>query len=324
MKIDLVIDATCVPRARVHGTRHAALETLFARGDALALETSELESCLRVLFDIPRGRTLPVAALSLLGDGFDPAGDYWLRLEPVHLRADRSHLLLVSLPPNDIAPAEAEALQTVLAPHLARDGYELHAGTPQRWYARAPRRLDLQTHAPQDCIGVLDERHLPSGADGASLRRLVTEAQMLLHALPMNETREASGKLAVNGIWPWGGGSMIAIPNSHYSRAFSDDPVVRGMARASAAQAMPLPRAADELLAQQADSDDPLVVCGTTGESLADIERRWVAPFAGELGRGRIEELRLLLIGRDGGARTITRRHLRRWWRRSRPLASYD
>ena len=321
MKFDLVIDATCVPRDRAQPKRLAALEMLLARGDAFPFDATDLESCLRVLFGIAREPALPTAALSLLGDGLDPAAGYWLRLEPVHLRADRTRLLLVALPPNDIAPAEADALRTALAPHLAREGYELHRGTLERWYVRAPRRLDLHTQAPQACVGALDERHLPSGTDGASLRRLVTEAQMLLHALPVNEAREANGKLAVNGVWPWGGGSMIAIGGSHFSHAFSDDPIVRGMARASGAHASPLPRAAEDLIACPADRGDALVVCTTASDSLADIERRWVAPLAQELRRGRMTALRLVLIGREGAnARRIARNHLRRWWRRSRPL----
>ena len=113
MKIDFVIDA-CLP-APDAGTRHATLERFIARGDSIALDAVDLESCLRALFDLPHGQALAAAPLSLLGDGAEPGSDEWLRLDPVHLRADRSRLLLMPLPPGDISPAEAEILHAALA-----------------------------------------------------------------------------------------------------------------------------------------------------------------------------------------------------------------
>ena len=137
MKIDLVIDAHCPPQPGDGEERHAVLERLVARGDAFTLQASSLEDCLRVLFGIAREEPLPAAALSLLGDGIDPGDAYWVRLDPVHLRAERAGLRLVVLPPGDLEADEADALRGALAPHLAQERYALVAPQPQRWLPAA-------------------------------------------------------------------------------------------------------------------------------------------------------------------------------------------
>jgi hypothetical protein len=287
----------------------------------------------------------------MLGDGTDPGSDEWLRLDPVHLRADRSRLLLIPLPPGELSPAEAGILHAALAGHFAQSGFELVSSPTGGLYLRLPRPLDLQTQPPQACAGALDEQHLPAGRDGAELRRLVTEAQMLLHELPLNAAREASGKLPVTGVWPWGNGRMPAIARSRYTHAYSDDPVVRGIARASGAESAALPVDAAGLarlpaaragiaklpaaragianlpavpagVAKLPPDASLLVVCTTAGTPLAAIEHDWLDPLARKIEAGAIAQLRLLLL-RSGPsiARSITRRELHRWWRRARPLA---
>ena len=144
----------------------------------------------------------------------------------------------------------------------------------------------------------------------------------------MNAAREASGKLAVTGVWPWGNGHMPAIARSRYTHACSDDPVVRGIARASGAESAALPVNAHGIanlpagVANLPPAASLLVVCATAGTPLAVIERDWLDPLARQIEAGAIAELRLLLLGAGRSiARSITRRQLRRWWRRARPLA---
>jgi hypothetical protein len=321
MKIDFVIDAACAPQpAADAAARPATLERWIARGDPIPFDATDIESCMQALFDLPRGRGLPAAPLSLLGDGIEPGSAEWLRLDPVHLRADRSRLLLVPLAQGDITPAESEMLQAALEPHFAQSGHALVAGGSQRWYVRSSRPLALHTQPPAACAGALDEQHLPSGADGAAFRRLVTEAQMLLHGLPMNEAREASGKLPVSGFWPWGNGRMPAIGRSRYTHACSDDPLVRGIARASGAEAAALPPDLAGLAHMPPDAW-LLLHCSTANTPLSAIERRWIGPLEKRVEAAAVTQLRLLLLlSARSIARSITRRQLRRWWRRTKPL----
>jgi hypothetical protein len=46
----------------------------------------------------------------------------------------------------------------------------------------------------------------------APWRQAINEAQILLHAHPLNKAREAAGQAVVNSLWPWGGGRLPAHP----------------------------------------------------------------------------------------------------------------
>ena len=48
---------------------------------------------------------------------------------------------------------------------------------------------------------------MPTGEDAPAWRARLNEAQMLLHAHPVNAEREAAGLPAVASIWWWGGGA---------------------------------------------------------------------------------------------------------------------
>ena len=59
---------------------------------------------------------------------------------------------------------------------------------------------------------------LPAGNEGSVWRRRMNEAQMVLHAHPGNEAREARGELPVNSVWFWGAGELGAAPRAPVSR----------------------------------------------------------------------------------------------------------
>lgn len=320
MKIDVVIDASRWPREvpESHSeARFPQLERMVARGEALDFAGGDFESCLRSLFGMAPNEPIPYAAWSLLGDGGEPGEEYWLRLDPIHLRPERLQLRLIPFPADDIGRDEASALAAALMPHLQAEGHELLALHPQRWYLRAAVELDRDLGAPEP--GVLGESQLPAGAHGGYWRRLITESQMLLHELPVNQAREARGKLAVNAVWPWGGGRMRTLAAKPYAHVLSESPLARGMARTSGAEAASTTSDASALDARDGDLLLTLEAAGTG--QLGMIESNWIAGLAQALARGRIDELRLfMLTPSDGIGRRVTRRRLGRWWRRGRPL----
>jgi hypothetical protein len=183
---------------------------------------------------------------------------------------------------------------------------------------------DLQTLSPAACAGTLHESALPSGRDGAKWRRVITEAQMLLHSHPVNAAREADGKAPANAIWPWGGGRLPSgAHTARYGVVFADDSLVRGLARASGVPVQALPSDARALLANAAKVNDVLVVLRPP-YAIETLEREWNSPLQTALAGGQMTELSLLVCGKRGViARRTTRAHLRRWWRRKRAFASY-
>jgi hypothetical protein len=64
-----------------------------------------------------------------------------------------------------------------------------------------------------------------------------------------------------------------------------------------------------------------LIVGSAAEETLAELERRWVRPLVEILDHDPAAQLRLMLLAHERTlARSLTRRSLRRWWRRSRAL----
>jgi hypothetical protein len=51
----------------------------------------------------------------------------------------------------------------------------------------------------------------------APWRHAINEAQMVLHAHPVNQARQAAGQPVVNSLWPWGGGRLPAATHRHHA-----------------------------------------------------------------------------------------------------------
>ena len=318
-------DATAsAPNARMPG-----LETLAARGDTTAVPaaTCDLGLIARFGFDAAAGGAN--AAIYACAEGLNAGTGYWLRADPVSLAATMAHLTLSELPDNALTRAEAQALSASLTDQLALDDYVLFTPHPQRWYVRSDRPLDLATLPPSACAGTLQESDLPAGRDGPQWKRMMTEAQMLLHAHPVNEAREAAGKAPANGIWPWGGGALLAsVEPARYGRVFCDDLLTRGLARAAGVSTRALPADPHTVWAEEPCGSAALVVqrLRTAGGmcDFAALDRQWSGALRTALAAGRLTALSIFAWGaRDPVARRVEQRHLGRWWRRKRALDAH-
>ena len=189
-----------------------ALETLLARGSHQGLPGMSLERWLVAAFRIAPQHDLPLAPLNLRGDGIDPCDAWWVQADPVHLKVYRDELLLVDASCFEITRDEAAAMIAALNAHFGADGIEFVAPVPQRWYARVRAEPRILTTPTAEAAGRGIERFLPAGDDGPGWRRVINEAQMLLHGHPCNEAREQRGELPVNSVWFWGAGRLTDGP----------------------------------------------------------------------------------------------------------------
>jgi len=116
-----------------------ALELLLARGRRSEAMAVDLETWLARAFGLAQapGESVPfpAGALTALGHGLDPGENEWLRADPVHLRAERGHVLLVPSPAFALGAEEAQSLAAALAPLLA-GRCELHVVRPDQWCLR--------------------------------------------------------------------------------------------------------------------------------------------------------------------------------------------
>jgi len=259
-----------------------------------------------------------VAPLAARGAGFDPRTDYTLRADPVAFVAGRDDVLLAGRVA-DLTDEEARTLLAGLNRHFAGDGVVLHAPRADAWFATARDAVPVTTH-PLASIGGPIEPHLPSGDNGRTWRRWLSEMQMLLHDNPVNVQREAAGLAQVTGIWISGGGVMPAA--LHVDKVILAAPgyagdVARGLALAAGA---PLAAAAS-FTALRPDAS-ALVVTGAAGDAqaLAAMARDWLDPALAAQDRGELTHF--VVIG-DGGGRTLRWQAGRpSWWQRLRARAT--
>jgi hypothetical protein len=295
-----------------------ALQGLLSKGTRETLP-ADFSSSLFELFPLQpeAARDLPVAPLSALGDGLDASSGWWLRVDPVHMVADRDQLYLSASGVLGLSQGEADELVAEFNGLYADDGWQFVAATPRRWYLRLPQPLAMRTIPTGAAMGRRVGEVLPQGDDALYWQRVMTEIQMLLHASPVNTRRTEKGQLAVNSLWFWGGGKLpVATSESGWSRVVADEPLVMGLAQLHGIKADATGSTTLESVTEEAK-----VLWQATVESLETSEQALFAPLLAMLQAGKLVELVIVLPG--FGRWHIDRAALRRWWRRRKSLASW-
>ena len=279
------------------GVRFAALELLLARGRRVRAPARSLEGWLSEAFELGDG-PFPAGALTLLGCGDEPGEATWARADPTHLRFFRDHFATVPGETFEVQREEADGLCEALSRHFAAQ-LAFRACEPRRWCARL-----LDDAAPNDA--------------------LVNEVQMLLHAHPLNEAREARGELAINSVRFWGAGRAPRRAQCRWQSVAAADPAVRGAARLAGTRHRALPGSAPEWLDRLPEDGRHLALLDARETALADLERDWFAPLLAALRSGRIGMVTLHAVdGSEEVSFETIRGDLRRFWRTKKPVEHY-
>ncbi len=318
----------------VNRTSIEELEHLLSRAQPQGGLSTGLE---RTLFElagvsVDPSRDLPLGAVTRLADGGKQDDGWWMRADPVHLRADRSQLILFPGAHIDIKLDEALALAEEFNRFFAVDGWYLDALRPTRWYLRLPHDPRIRTYDLAEVVGhnILD--FLPTGERGRNWHPLLNEIQMLFHSSQVNKLREQRGALTINSVWFWGGGSCPGV-DAHWERVYCDEPVGRGLAMLAGTPVDNVPKTADQWLAQGKKRGKTLVVLPSLQEaiqngdygawchSLEAMNRDWFASLPALLKQGHVAELKL--YGANGVAYRVDSSTLRQFWRRRRRFGSF-
>lgn len=330
-----------------------ALSTLLARSRRARRAPQSFEATLADAFGQPPGA--PYAALRLLGEadrnagGADrnndeaagdpvaPGEDCWLCSDPVHLRYHQERLILADSGSFAINLDEARELAGELNRQLPDVG-RFHVAAAGRWYLRLadPRLAQGFATPPLSAVaGRRIDQLLGETAPARRLHALFNEAQMLLHAHPINQRREDAGRLPINSLWLWGAGALTPRRESDFDGLWSSDPLALGLARAAGVPTHGLPVDAATLLEHAAPDTRQLIVLEDLlgpaqyemGEAyraaIEGLEQRWFAPLRQALAGGRISALRIEAPTAYAAlAWDSTRREQWKLWRRARPLAA--
>ena len=315
--------------------RLAAIETLLGHGRARVGE--EWPKPLLARFGVAGG----IAAISAYGDGINPGEAGWMFAEPAHFQADRDTVNLFPASNLDIGVDEAAQLLDALNANFEDRGLSFFRGASGQWYVRCDAlALPHTTSFRAAQRGAVFEK-LPQSSGKLSWKAIQNEAQMLFHSHAVNEHREASRRLTINGLWFCGEGVLPTLPVSlkpFVGAVFGDTPLSNGLAKLSGARIAPLEQL--DLGKDKSHADDSLLMLDalTTfhergdidgwGEAALKLDAQILIPLLASLQNGLIEEVILTLPrDRDCLVFTITARSLRGisgWWnklmKRPRPF----
>jgi hypothetical protein len=252
----------------------------------------------------------PVCAV---GQDSEHDGVDWLHAEPIHLAAGLNEVTLVPLEPDfRLTAHERDALTSVLAVHVAADGWVLRPAATNAWLLGATHALEVTTVAPEFAQRNDWAITLPQGPGAPRVRRLMTEIQMLLHEHPVNEARARRGLPIVNSLWLWGSGSVARTAMPAVQACAGQNDYLRGLCRLNG---WPAPLEAESAVSVlELANASTATLCVLAELRVADFERDWLAPFVAALRSGQLEQLELVV---DEWLITIDRWRLRRFWRKN-------
>ncbi len=318
MHCELVVPGLLSSQTEV---RYPALELLLARGRRESADSLTLEQWLHEAFEQP-GEALAAGALGLAdaGDG------WWARADPVHLRVLRDRVVVAPGEALQLSADETSQLIASLNQHFSGTA-TFHTLDARRWAVRFDKEKSFLKKPAIEA----------AGRDVATARgneALLTEMQMLLHAHPGNEAREARGEPAVNSVWVWGAGRLPAAASGAWRSVASSDPSALGLARLAGMRGLELPPSAAAWLERLPEDGRHLAVLDAlrapvafaqqaeSRAALEALERDWFAPLLAALRAGRIGMVTVRAPDAGAGVETV-RADLRRFWRRPRAIGRH-
>lgn len=337
MHCELVVPALFAPpgQAGEKALTLPALERLLARGRPGRGEARSPERWLLEHFGCA-GHPLAAGALTAAAAGKETGDAMWARADPVHLQLGRDSLKLIPAGAFSLRQEEADALCVSLNQHFP-ETLVLMPVDPVTWCARLNAPAAFSEEPPLALAGADVDERLRTGAIPHAWHAFLNEAQMLLHAHPVNEAREARGEPVVNSLWLWGSGAAPEKVQASCASVSAHEPVALGLARLAAARPMPLPASAADWLRSLPGEGrhlvvlDPLRHASCFGDAIAyqealrSLERLWFAPLLQALKENRIGMVSTHVPdAAEWQSFETVRGDLRRIWRRARPVSHYS
>lgn len=281
-----------------------------ASADRLADVPSARHAVLRAQFHFD-GDAIPVAALRHHGHADVATGAVWLCADPAHVRSEATGARLMACPVHDLSATVADELAQALRPLFDEVSTQFVVDTPATWCMQLAQGESHATFTdPRVALGASLTDCLPEGEAGRAWRRLFNEAQVLLHAHPVNARRIAAGKVPVNALWFWGEGVLPGSVETALRHVASADDALRGLAKLGGAVRLePSPQALDGV----GGGGDALLDLDAAG--VVDRASDWLAVFRRWLRERRFGVISLVFAG--GEHFCIRRWHGLRFWRRA-------
>ena len=133
----------------------------------------------------------------------------FIRADPVHLRADKNRVYLFDYTSFEIKNDEALEIASRLNSFFESDAIKFHVGiSPYRWYVEGIDSFPIDLPSPSMMNGLPLETSINNMLGFNKLKTFISEIQMILFDLSLNNSRVKSGSLPINSLWFWGGGNL--------------------------------------------------------------------------------------------------------------------
>lgn len=176
------------------------------------------------------GETAGFAACRAVSDGLDANTGYWWCLDPLTLVADIRTVVATEVP-EELTSVELADIRSMVS-ELLPEGVRVEHRSAHL-YLCLEEPWNIQTSPLSQVIGSSIDPYLPVGEDAKLVIRLMSEWQMALHALPLNQERQAQGRSAISGLWLWGGGVLVKPAPLQYDLVVTNDKFVKCLAEAA-------------------------------------------------------------------------------------------
>lgn len=343
MHVDIVIPDLFWPDSGqpdiYHQLRLPALEKILAKSQCSESAATSIEAWLCQFFKIEKQQDWPIAPIMAKLDSGNigrTADGYWLRADPVHLRIENNHILLVDSRMLNISPKEAGDLADSINELLAKNRLALLPIHPHRWYVHSDEAPVMRTTLLGEVAGKNINNQLPVGGDSIEWIKWVNEIQMLLHEHPVNLQREMHGEPAINSLWIWGGGVMPQNLKVLPCEMWSNHEFAQGLANAAGMECQSLPSNAYDWLSSLQERKQLILfdnfqssVCyrdfTTWRDELVKLESTWFVPLLDLLKKRRITKLTISTLGeRSTQVFSLTPGSLWKLWAVNYPIAKYN
>lgn len=287
-----------------------------------------------------KNKDKPFAALSLLAEKVTDvelnAKSYWLRADPVNLQPDRDTALMAGHEELALTQDEADKLVAQINAHFVDEPWQLYTFAPHRWYLRLDKPADLKTTPLAKVLGDDINPFSPTGDDADYWFKIINELQMLIHGSNVNFERESRNMWTANSVWLWGGGCLpVAGLNSCYDKIITNNLIYSGVGYHCDFDVLPLKHVfpLDNMFPDNIKENNNFVVLDMLSEQ---VQRRDLYSFMQTLNKlesdfliscnelllkGTIGEIKLMT---DMGMFIITKKSLKRWWKRIKPFLGYN
>ncbi len=307
-----------------------ALNRALSRSTATSIPVSDFYSTLH--YCLCPHCALSLSEITAQANRMDSPHGFRYRADPVHFKAESDHAILLGPELLELQDKESASLIHAFNTHFKNDGVRLEQDEQGHWYLQTQHQLALDFVALDDALGRDIKHFMPHGDDAMWWRKLVNEAQMLFFQHAVNEQRESTGQLTVNGLWLWDM-SFDASLNTEagttlaYKHIYADSSLVLSMAKLSKIKVSALFAVTDNF-AFEGDSlavIDSLYTAVCYGDwqawenALQAFNQQFFLPLYDRLLRGDIRQLRIFSC--DGQRLDIDSRQRYQLWKKTHPLS---